>query len=68
MPGTVIERVRTKIQALATGPRPHGSKKLRGARDSWRIRIGDRRVLYEIDDAKRIVDISAIRHRSDAYE
>lgn len=58
LPGSVIERVRTKIRALATEPRPHGSKKLRSARTSWRIRIGDWRVLYEIDDKKKIVDIS----------
>lgn len=68
LPRSVIERIRTRIRALARDPRPHGSKKLRGARNSWRIRIGDWRVLYEIDDEKRIVDISAIRHRSDAYE
>ena len=68
LPGSAIERVRTKIRGLATEPRPHGSKKLKGSRNSWRIRIGDWRVLYQIDDEKKIVDISAIRHRSDAYD
>jgi len=33
----------------------------------WRIRAGDYRVIYEIDDRRRTVDISAVRHRSDAY-
>jgi mRNA interferase RelE/StbE len=49
-----------------SAPRPPGSKKLKGA-STWGIRIGDWRVLYEIDDAKKIVDIAAIRHRSEAY-
>ncbi|MBI2152730.1 MAG: type II toxin-antitoxin system RelE/ParE family toxin [Candidatus Rokubacteria bacterium] len=35
--------------------------------DLWRIRVGDYRVIYSIDDDARIVDISAVRHRSDAY-
>lgn len=68
LPSSVAERVRTKIRSLATTPWSHGSKKLRGSRNSWRIRIGDWCVLYEIDDATKIVDIAAIRHRSDAYE
>ena len=35
--------------------------------DLWRIRVGEYRVIYAIDDTKRIVDVSAVRHRSDAY-
>lgn len=67
LPPDVIERVRAKIRALASAPRPPGSKKLKGA-STWRIRIGDWRVLYEIDDTKKVVDIAAIRHRSQAYD
>ena len=39
----------------------------RRADDLWRIRVGDYRVIYSIDDGARIVDISAVRHRSEAY-
>ena len=67
LPPDVIERVREKIRALMSTPRPPGSKKLQGS-STWRIRIGDWRVLYEIDDAKKIVDVAAIRHRSKAYD
>jgi mRNA interferase RelE/StbE len=67
LPAEVIERVRLKIRALATTPRPTGSKKLRDTKRTWRIRIGDWRVLYEIDDARKVVDVAAIRHRSQAY-
>lgn len=63
----VIERVREKIRALSSTPRPAGAKKLKGA-NTWRIRIGDWRVLYEIDDASKVVDVAAIRHRSKAYD
>lgn len=60
-------RVLSKIEALATKPRPAGCRKLTGADDLWRIRIGDYRVIYAIDDDAGLVDIVAIRHRRDAY-
>jgi len=56
-----------RIERLATNPGPPGCKKLQGARDLWRIRVGDYRVIYSIDDSKHLVDASAVRHRSDAY-
>jgi mRNA interferase RelE/StbE len=55
------------IERLATNPRPKGCRKLEGADNLWRIRVGDYRVIYSVDDARRIVDIIAIRHRSEAY-
>ena len=64
---TVIARILPKIEVLAEEPRPSGCKKLRGTADRWRIRIGDYRVIYEIDDTERIVDIIAVRHRREAY-
>jgi len=41
--------------------------KLRGADNLWRIRVGEYRVIYSIDHTGHMVDISAVRHRSDAY-
>jgi len=52
---------------LADEPRPDGSRKLRGAGDLYRIRVGSYRVVYEIDDSIRIVVISRIGHRRDVY-
>jgi mRNA interferase RelE/StbE len=52
---------------LASNLRPHGCVKLQGADDLWRIRVGEYRVIYAIGDDRRIVDISAVRHRRDAY-
>ena len=63
----VVKRVLPTIEALAQEPRPSGCRKLRGEENLWRIRVGDYRVVYAIYDEERIVDISAVRHRSDAY-
>lgn len=60
-------RIFNRIERLGANPRPTGCGKLEGAEDLWRIRVGDYRVIYSIDDSRRLVDISAIRHRSDAY-
>ncbi|MBU0513069.1 MAG: type II toxin-antitoxin system RelE/ParE family toxin [Chloroflexi bacterium] len=63
----IISRVFSSIEALSKSPRPKGCRTLRGYRGFWRIRVGDYRVIYSIDDDLKIVDISAIRHRSKAY-
>ena len=60
-------RIFDHIERLEANPRPGGCRKLSGAEDLWRIRIGDYRVIYSIDDSRRVVDVSAIRHRSEAY-
>lgn len=49
LPINAYERVRDSIRALADTPRPDGCRKLAG-RSGWRIRIGDYRVIYEVDD------------------
>lgn len=68
LPADVVARVDRKILALKIDPRPPGVKKLKGEADLWRVRIGDYRVIYSIDDRRRVVDIVRIRHRSKAYE
>jgi mRNA interferase RelE/StbE len=60
-------RIIGRIESLAVTPRPAGCVKLEGGADLWRIRIGDYRVIYEIDDDRRRIDVSAVRHRRDAY-
>ena len=64
---TILTRVLSRIEALAREPRPAGCLKLKGERHLWRIRIGDYRVVYAVFDERRIVDIVAVRHRSDVY-
>ena len=56
------------IRALGETPRPRGARKLHGSpRDDYRIRVGDYRVLYEVDDAAQLVRIMRVRHRREAY-
>ncbi len=59
----------SNIDKLASDPRPAGSKKLKDSEeDLWRIRVGDYRIIYLIDDQIRIVNIRKVGHRKDVYE
>lgn len=64
----VFARIDRKILALALNPRPAGCKKLKGHKDQWRIRAGDWRVLYIIDDAARHISITRVAHRREVYD
>lgn len=64
--GPMRARVRDSIDALAVEPRPSGVIKLAG-RDDFRIRVGDYRIVYAVDDAERIVLVARIAHRRDVY-
>jgi mRNA interferase RelE/StbE len=61
-------RIFPRLENLANDPRPTGCKKLRGGNREWRIRVGDYRVVYTIDDANLLIEITRIRHRSEVYE
>lgn len=61
-------RIVPRLENLADNPRPPGCKKLQGGDKEWRIRVGDYRVVYTIDDAKLLVEVTRTRHRSDVYE
>ena len=58
----------SKIDDLGVKPRPFGCKKLRGYKDLWRIRVGDYRVVYIIDDDHKTVSVTRVAHRGDVYE
>ena len=60
-------RIVARIAALAANPRPHGSEKLAGYDDRYRVRQGSYRVVYEIDDDARHVTIYKIGHRREVY-
>ncbi|ETX03697.1 type II toxin-antitoxin system RelE family toxin [Candidatus Entotheonella palauensis] len=67
LPMVVLQRIFPQIEHLAQEPRPRGCRKLQGEENTWRIRIGDYRVIYTVDDKERQVDIMAVRHRNHAY-
>ena len=69
LPSHSIQRVAKAIDALAANPRPVGSKKLEGQKESlWRVRVGDYRIIYFIEEFIKIVEIRRIGHRKDVYE
>ena len=65
---SVQQRLRTPINSLKTDPRPPGSIKLKGSDQLYRIRVGDYRVVYSIDDAVKIVLVTRVRHRREVYD
>jgi mRNA interferase RelE/StbE len=66
LPKADCRRVVAKIQLLARDPRPHGCEKLSGA-EKYRVRQGDYRILYEIDDSTKSVTVVKIGHRREIY-
>ncbi len=67
LPQPVLRRVDPGIQGLSNDPRPPGCRKLRGSNDAWRLRVGDYRILYVVDDGRKVVTVARILHRSTAY-
>ena len=65
---SLIARLVARIEALAVEPRPAGCRKLQGYKDFWRIRVGDYRVVFIIDDTRKSVSVTRIAHRRDVYE
>jgi mRNA interferase RelE/StbE len=61
------QKIIAKIQALAPDPRPRGSEKLAGYSDRYRVRQGNYRVVYLIDDSASAVTIYKIGHRREVY-
>jgi mRNA interferase RelE/StbE len=68
LPNNIQERVYDKISQLAEEPRPDGVVKLKGYDNEYRIRIGDYRLVYEIQDEQLIVLLVQCNHRRDVYK
>ena len=66
LPEKMFRRISEAILRLESDPRPPGSKKLRGVQD-YRLRVGQYRILYSVDDGRRVVVVSAVGHRREAY-
>jgi mRNA interferase RelE/StbE len=67
LPIQIRDRVIAAIHGLAKTPRPPGCKKLSGQHRAWRIRVGEYRVVYAVDDAEQRVEIRVVAHRKDVY-
>lgn len=64
---SMLIRIMPRIGQLAHVPRPQGCVKLAGYDSLWRIRIGDYRVVYEVDDEQERIEVTIVAHRRESY-
>ena len=67
LPKAVVVRVTKRIEKLSGDPFPHGVEKLEGVERLYRVRIGDYRIVYEVDTQIQQIMILYVRHRRDVY-
>ena len=67
LPKSVQAHMIEKAMALGGDPRPSGAVKLAGASGLWRVRVGDYRMAYLINDQRHTVDIRIVAHRREVY-
>lgn len=68
LPKTIRARIREKIDALADDVRPHGVKSLQGSQKGYlRLRVGDYRIIYRVEDERLLVFVVAVGHRREVY-
>jgi len=67
LPCREIERIMIEVESLANEPFPHGCDKLAGSDHTYRIWVGDYRVVYEVFVPSKIIEIQRVRHRKDVY-
>ena len=68
LPAKVADLLEKSMLTLEDNPRPYGSKKLKDRGEAYRIREGDYRIVYEINDFKLIVKVLKAGHRKDIYQ
>lgn len=69
LPKKILPAITNSILSLSNEPRPTGCKKLKAQKGYlWRIRVGDYRIIYAIDDVIKIVDVHKVGHRKDIYD
>lgn len=66
--GPARRRVQAAIELIAEEPRPKGAKRLAGGDAKWRVRTGDYRIVYEIEDGVLLVLVVAVGHRREIYQ
>ena len=63
----VVPRLVATVESLSSQPLPSGVSKLQGSQRTYRIRVGNYRVIYELYESRLVVEIVRVRHRKDAY-
>jgi len=67
IPRDDVARIIATVAPLADEPLPQGSQKLGGSERTYRIRVGDYRIVYELLREAKVVEIQRVRHRKDVY-
>jgi mRNA interferase RelE/StbE len=67
IPKEMLLRVSRKVDSLSDNPRPSGVEKLSGSENSYRVRVGDYRILYQIEDEVLRVLVARVGHRREIY-
>ena len=68
LPNEVIKKILDAIAELADDARPNGCKKLQSSGDYYRIKVGNYRVIYEINDGELLILVVEIGHRKEVYK
>lgn len=69
LPKKANQQISKAINDLSINPRPYGCKKLKGESEYiWRIRVGNYRILYTIEDQVKIVEVRKVGDRKDVYQ
>lgn len=67
LPRDIQKKLAARIEALRDNPFPPGCKKMAAIPDTWRIRVGDYRVVYQVHQKELLVLVLTVGHRKDAY-
>ena len=67
LPSQIQQRLKSRIDSLAATPRPHGSEKLSGADQLYRIRVGDYRIVYAVEEDRLLILVVKVGHRREIY-
>lgn len=67
LPPEIVIRVAAAVSELSANPRPPGSQKLAGSDHTHRLRLGDYRMVYSVQETLRLVTVLRVRHRRDVY-
>ncbi|MBI2514769.1 type II toxin-antitoxin system RelE/ParE family toxin [Candidatus Wolfebacteria bacterium] len=67
LPQETQNRIKLSILNLKNNPRPAQVRKISGSKNYYRLRVGDYRIVYEVDDSQKKINIFRIRHRKEAY-
>ena len=67
LPSQIQQRLKSLIDSLAATPRPYGSEKLSGTDQLYRLRVGDYRIVYTVEDDRLLVLVVKVGHRREVY-